>query len=147
MVKLDWIIERGVTAKGSPSLSLPLAGESKGWIKPIGLPTPNGSKERGHMITIKKLLKILQEDLAHKRRFVTTEVYDGEGNRDIFQEGYNYGKDQFLEEVIETINRGGRIGMKTNKPKKRNKKRKSAEEREYEIQRNLRNFIPNVRWW
>jgi hypothetical protein len=37
--------------------------------------------------------------------------------------------------------------MKTNKPKKRNKKRKSAEEREYEIQRNLRNFIPNVRWW
>ena len=99
------------------------------------------------MITIKKLLKILQEDLAHKRRFVTTEVYDGDGNRDIFQEGYNYGKDQSLQEVIETINRGGRIGMKTNKPKKRNKKRKSAEEREYEIQRNLRNFIPNVRWW
>jgi hypothetical protein len=61
------------------------------------------------MITIKKLLKILQEDLAHKRRFVTTEVYDGDGNRDIFQEGYNYGKDQSLQEVIETINRGGRI--------------------------------------
>ena len=61
------------------------------------------------MITIEKLLEILQEDLTHKKRFVTTEVYDGDGNRDIFQEGYNYGHEQFLEEVIETINRGGRI--------------------------------------
>jgi hypothetical protein len=37
--------------------------------------------------------------------------------------------------------------MKVNKTKKRVKKRKSAEERQYEIQRNLRNFIPNVKWW
>jgi len=37
--------------------------------------------------------------------------------------------------------------MKIKKTKKRMKKRKSVEEREYEIQRNLRNFIPNVKWW
>jgi hypothetical protein len=37
--------------------------------------------------------------------------------------------------------------MKTNKTKKRIKKRKSSEERQYEIQRNLRFFIPNVKWW
>jgi hypothetical protein len=37
--------------------------------------------------------------------------------------------------------------MKANKTKKRIKKRKSAEERQYEIQRNLRFFIPNVKWW
>lgn len=66
-------------------------------------------KKRGNMITIEKLLEIIQEDLAHKRRFITTEVYDGDGNRDIFQEGYNAGSDRMLEEVLETINRGGRI--------------------------------------
>jgi len=80
---------------------------------------PNGSaasdgcvneiKKEDMMITIEKLLEILQEDLAHKKRFVTTEVYDGDGNRDIFQEGYNYGTECMLEEIIETINRGGRI--------------------------------------
>ena len=69
----------------------------------------NERKKEDKMITIEKLLEILQEDLTHKKRFVTTEVYDGDGNRDIFQEGYNYGHEQFLEEVIETINRGGRI--------------------------------------
>jgi len=66
-------------------------------------------KKEDMMIAIEKLLEILQEDLTHKKRFVTTEVYDGDGNRDIFQEGYNYGTERMLEEIIETINRGGRI--------------------------------------
>jgi hypothetical protein len=61
------------------------------------------------MITIEKLVEILKEDLAHKKRFVTTEIYDGDGNRDIFQEGYNYGHEVTVEEILELIERGGRI--------------------------------------
>jgi adenylylsulfate kinase-like enzyme len=66
-------------------------------------------KERGNMITIEKLAEILKEDLARMRKYVNKDVYDGDGVRDIFQEGYNYGHEVTTEEVLKLIERGGRI--------------------------------------
>jgi len=66
-------------------------------------------KERRNMITIEKLVEILKEDLARVRKYVNKDVYDGDGVRDIFQEGYNYGHEVTTEEVLKLIERGGGI--------------------------------------
>jgi hypothetical protein len=61
------------------------------------------------MITIEKLVEILKEDITRVRKYVNKDVYDGDGVRDIFQEGYNYGHEVTVEQILELIERGGRI--------------------------------------
>lgn len=61
------------------------------------------------MITIEKLVEILKEELTRVRKYVNKDVYDADGVRDIFQEGYNYGHEITMEEILKLIERGGRI--------------------------------------
>jgi len=61
------------------------------------------------MITMEKLVEILKEDLTRVRKYVNKDVYDGDGVRDIFQEGYNYGHEVTVEEILKLIDRGDRI--------------------------------------
>jgi hypothetical protein len=61
------------------------------------------------MITIEKLVEILKEELTRMRKYVNKDVYDGDGVRDIFQEGYNYGHEVTMGQILELIERGGRI--------------------------------------
>jgi len=59
-----------------------------------------------HRITIEELLKILQKEQNYFKTSsekIGREVYDGAGNRDLFQEGYNLGNDQAIERIIHLI--------------------------------------------
>ena len=61
------------------------------------------------MITIEKLVEILKEEAARQKKYVNRDVYDGNGDRDIFQEGFNCGTEETIEEVLGLIERGGRV--------------------------------------
>jgi len=64
------------------------------------------------MITIEELLKILQKEQSYFKNSsekIGREVYDGDGNRDLFQECYNLGNDQAIEGVIHLITEGKKI--------------------------------------
>jgi hypothetical protein len=74
------------------------------------------------MITIRELLEILKKDKIRVGKFVNNEMYDGDGARDIFQEGWNLGKEMTLEQVIELIKKrvwsGERVGENMNNNEK-----------------------------
>ena len=74
------------------------------------------------MITIEELLEILKKDKIRVSKFVNNEMYDGDGNRDTFQEGWTLGKEMTLEQVIKLIENGIWYGERVSKNMDNNEK-------------------------
>ena len=55
------------------------------------------------MKNINIILANIEEDIKEMESFKFEEVYDGDGKRDYFQEGYNFGCLQTLKELVARI--------------------------------------------
>jgi hypothetical protein len=55
------------------------------------------------MNTVNKILEDIEDDIKTLKSFHSEEVYDGEGNRDFFQEGHNHGYLNALETLVHKI--------------------------------------------